>query len=465
MKIIIAGAGAVGTHLAQLLSKDDQDIVVIDTNPEKTEALTDSGNYDLMTVNADPGSITGMKEAGVQHAHLYIAVTPDEARNITCCMLAHTLGATKTVARVDNAEYNEARYHDIFRNMGIDSIIYPEVLAAQEIVQALRFSWVRQYWEVHGGALVMLGIKLRESAERMFNTPLKDLCPSDSPYHIVAIKRDEETIIPNGFSALQLGDIAYFMTTKKYIPEIRRLVGKEDYADVRNVMVMGGGRISVHVAQMKEDRMTLRIVEKSEDRCMKLNELLDTDDVIIVHGDGRDTETLKEEGIRNCQAFAALTPNTETNILACLAAKRMGVRKTVAMVENIDYVAMAEKLDIGTIINRKTIAASHIYQMLLDADVAQVKCLTVADADVAEFIAQEGSPITAHRIREIRLPEGVTLGGLVRDQQGMPISGNTQIQPGDSVVVFAKGTLIKKMDRFFKRPEGGIVSQLIDKLT
>ena len=460
MKIIIAGAGAVGTHLAQLLSKDDHDIVVIDESSDKTDMLTESGNYDLMTINLPPTSIAALKEAGVQHAQLFIAVTPDESRNLNCCMLAHTLGAKKTVARVDNAEYVQQQYRDIFSNMGIDSLIYPEMLASQEIIEGLHHSWVRQYWEIHNGALIMMGIKLRETA-KILDIPLRELCPPDAPYHIVTIKRDYSTIIPGGNDILKLGDIAYFITTRKHASLIRQLVGKEEYPDVKNVMVMGGGRISVQLAHNKPDWISMRIVEQSEERCLQLNDLLENDDIVVIHGDGRDTGTLVDEGIKKCQAFAALTPETETNILACLAAKRLGVRKTVALVENMDYVNMAEKLDIGTIINKKVIAASHIYQMMLDADVTTMKSLTIANADVAEFLALEGSLITQRPIREQRLPQGVALGGLIRDRIGMPINGSTIVQPGDSVVVFAIDGLVKKMDRFFRKPEGGLIGKLL----
>jgi len=304
-----------------------------------------------------------------------------------------------------------------------------------------------------------MGIKLRETAT-ILDIPLRELCPPDAPYHIVTIKRDYSTIIPGGNDILKLGDIAYFVTTRKYTSLIRQLVGKEQYADVKHVMVMGGGRISVQMAHNKPDWISMRIVEQSEERCRQLNDLLENDDIVVIHGDGRDTGTLVDEGIKKCQAFAALTPETETNILACLAAKRLGVRKTVALVENMDYVNMAEKLDIGTIINKKVIAASHIYQMMLEADVTSMKSLTIANADVAEFVALENSLITQHPIREQRLPQGVALGGLIRDRIGMPINGNTIVQPGDSVVVFAINGLVKKMDRFFRKPEGNIVSKL-----
>ena len=451
MKIIIAGAGAVGTHLAELLSKENHDIILMDENPEKMESLAD-GNYDLLTMGVSPTSIAAQKEAGVAHADLFIAVTPHEACNITCCMIAHTLGAKKTVARVDNSEYTSKENVAMFNSMGIDSLIYPEELAAQEIVDGLKRSWVRQYWEVHGGALCLLGIKLREEAAELYGKPLKDLCGASTPYHIVAIKRGYETLIPNGNSELKLGDIAYFMTSKKHISLIRRLVGKEQYADVRKVMVMGGGHIAVHVAYAKPDNIQMKIIEQNEQRCRQLIELLDTNDIMVIQGDARDTKLLIEEGIRDVQGFAALTPNTENNILACLAAKRLGVRKTVAQVENIAYVAMAEKLDIGTIVNKKMTAASHIYRMLMDTDIANIRRLTIADADVAEFVASEDSPITHKPIREFSFPEGITLGGLVRDNVGMSIGGNTQIMPGDRVVVFSKSGLICQIDSYFSTP-------------
>lgn len=455
MKIVIAGAGSVGSHLAALLSREDQDIILIDESPEKTTRLLNSGDFDLMTLNVSPTSISGLREGGVHQCDLFIAVTPEETRNITCCMLAHTLGARKTIARVDTAEYTMPQYSELFRQMGVDSIIYPEGLAAREILDGIKRSWVRQYWEVADSSLVMLGIKLREKA-RITGVALRNLCDAQTPYHIVAIKRGDNTIIPSGNDELRIGDIVYFMTKKRHMQYICEIVGKEDYGDVRNVMIMGGGRTTVHVAEGKPDFYNMKIIEQSEERCRRLNELLEDNDIRIIQGDGRNTALLLDEGLTDMQAFCALTPETETNILACLAAKRMGARKTVAMVENMDYVSMAEKLDIGTIINKKMIAASRIYQMMLDTDAQNVKCLTIANADVAEIVVGEGSLIAEKPVRELCLPRGITLGGYVRgSSQGDLINGNTQLLPGDRVVVFCISGLIKKMDRYFsKKPSG-----------
>lgn len=448
MKIIIAGAYAIGTYLAKLLSRNNQDIILMDESLEKLEKL--GSDFDLMTMNASCASITTLKEAGAESADLFIAVTPDENKNMTSCMIAKALGAKKTVAKVDNYEYVAPNLNDFFERLGISSIIYPELLAAKDINNGLKMSWVRQRWDVHDGALVMLGIKLRETCE-ILNKPLKDISGPDDPYHVVAIKRDGDTIIPGGNDELKLYDMAYFMTTRQYIPFIRKIVGKEHYVDVKNVMVMGGGRTAVRAVKTMPEYMNVKIIEANEQRCDRLNELLDDDRALIIHGDGRDVSLLQEEGIRSTQAFVALTGNAETNILACLTAKRMGVRKTVAMVENEDYVNMAESLDIGTIINKKAIAAGHIYQMMLDANVHNVRFLMNANADVAEFIPQEGSKITQKAVKDMRLPYGMTIGGLVRNGEGYLVSGNTRINAGDSVMVFCHSINMKKIENLFNK--------------
>ena len=447
MKIIIGGAGAVGTYLAKLLSRDHQDCVLIDENPERLGAL--DGKYDIMTLCGSPTSIHVLKDAGVEKADLFVGVTPDESRNMLACTLAHGLGAKKTVARIDNFEYLSPNLKPFFEQMGINSLIYPEVLAAIDIVNGLKMSWVRQRWDVHGGALVMLGIKLRNTCE-ILNQPLKNLCGPDDPYHIVAIKRGDDTLIPGGSDQLHVGDLAYFMTTREYIPYIRQISGKEHYTDVKNVIIMGGGKTAVRVGLTVPDYMNLKIIEKDEQRCERLNELLNDVDTMVIHGDGRDLGLLQEEGIQNTQAFVALTDNAETNILACLTAKRLGVRKTVAMVENLDYVNMAESLDIGTIINKMTVAASHIYQMMLDADVSNVRSLMMVDSDVAEFVAAEGSKVTKRLVKDLGLPIGITIGGLVRNEQGMLVNGNTQIMPGDSVMVFCHEQNLRKLEKYFR---------------
>lgn len=447
MKIVIAGAGAVGTHLAKLLSRDNQDCTLIDEDDERLGGL--DGEYDIMTLQASPTSIRAIKEAGAEDADLFVGVTPDESRNMNACIIAHAMGAKKTVARIDNYEYLAPNLAAFFTKIGIDSLIYPEVLAATDINNCLKMSWVRQRLDVYGGALVMLGVKLYATCE-ILNQPLRSLCGPDDPYLVVAIKRGDDTIIPGGNDELHESDIVFFMTKKEDIPYIRKIVGKENYPDVKNVIVMGGGKTSVRVALTAPDNIRMKIIERSEERCERLNQLLGDSDAMVIHGDGRDIGLLEEEGIKNTQAFVALTEHAETNILACLTAKRLGVRKTIAMVENLDYVKMAEELDIGTIINKKTIAASHIYQMMLDVKVNNMRSLMMVDSDVAEFTAAQGSPVTKKPVKALGLPFGVTIGGLVRHGEGMLVNGNSQIEAGDTVMVFCHEQNMKKMEKYFK---------------
>ncbi len=364
---------------------------------------------------------------------------------MTACMLATNMGAKKTVARIDNYEYLLPKHKEFFSQLGVHSLIYPEMLAAKDIVDAIKMSWIRQWWEFCGGALVLIGTKMRETAE-ILNVPLHELGGRNIPFHIVAIKREMKQS-SRGDDVIKLHDIVYFTTTRNTFlyPQDYR---KRKLSDVRNVMIMGGSRIAVRTTQYVPDYMQVKIIENDINRCNRLTEVVD-DKVMIINGDGRDMDLLMEEGLKNTEAFVALTDNSETNILACLAAKRMGVTKTVAEVENIDYISMAESLDIGTVINKKMIAASHIYQMMLDADVSNVKCLTFANADVAEFTVKNGSRITKCAVKDAGLPKGATIGGLIRNGEGILVTGNTVIQPNDHVVVFCLGMMIKKIEKFF----------------
>lgn len=446
MKIIIAGARSIGTYLAKLLTRNNADITIIDEDEDALERV--NSDYDVLTIQDSPMSIRVLQQAGVKNCDLFIGVTLSQEVNLAACSLAKSLGAKKTVAKVEEYEFADPQNADVLLSTGVDKIIYPELLGAKDIINGLKMSWVRQRWDVHDGALVMLGIKLREGCE-ILNQPLKELCADNDIYHIVAIKRNKETIIPGGNDELKLGDLCYFMTKRNHIPLIRRIVGKEGYADVKNVMIMSGGKMAARTALTMPEYMNAKIIEVDPKRCERLNEILLDTNAMVINGDGRDVSLLVEEGIKNMQAFVAITPNAETNILACLAAKRMGVRKTVALVENFDYIDMAEGLDIGTIINKKAIAASNIYQMLLDTNVANVRFLMTANADVAEFVAQEGSKVTRKRVFELGIPYGSTFGGLVRNGEGMLISGGTQIQPGDAVVVFCHNVDMKRIEKFF----------------
>ena len=443
MKIIIAGAGEVGRHLAKMLSSENQDIVLMDNDENRIKDL--DGNYDLLTKVGSPTSIKDLEEAGVAEADLFIAVTPEESINMTACMLANNLGAHKTLARIDNSEYSQPKNKDFFEKLGVAHLIYPEMLAAHEIAASLKTSWLRQRTSFCDEALTLLVIKVRENSviiNRTFSTGYFN----HKKYRIVAIKRNNHTIIPAGSDMVLAGDIVYFITTNEHLEFVREQAGKIDFP-IRNVMIMGGSRIAQKTIQIVPPQVNVKILERDREKSFSLAEKLNN--TLIINCDGRNIELLKEEGIQDMDAFVAVTANSEANILACLAAKRLGVKKTVAEVENIDYIMLAESMDIGTVINKKMIAASYIYQLTLDADVLNVRNLTATDAEVVEFIAKPGAKITKSKIKDLRLPEQVNIGGYVRDGIGYIVDGNTVIIPNDHVIVFCVSSAIRKMERFF----------------
>lgn len=446
MKIVIAGAGAVGSHLARLFSRERHEITVIDNNSERLEALGDS--YDLLTKLASPVSLNALRSISIDNAALFIAVMPEEADNLAACIFAHQMGARKTVARVNSHEYIEKKNQELFKGIGIDSLILPEMIAAQEIAASLKYSWVRQRWEVEQSELVMMGVKVRQDSN-ILGIALKDLCGPEAPYLIVAIKRGDETILPHGSDSVRPYDLVFFMTTKKYVEYIRELAGKKDYPDVKRITIVGGGMTTQFTTHFLPADLNIKIIEKDRNRCNELCAALDGKNVMVINGDGRDLGLFHDESIENSDAFIALTPSADTNILGCLAAKRMGIRKTVAMLDNMGFLSMAESLDIGTLINKQSIAASYIYQMMLKADVTTVKNLMVVGADVAEFRVKKGSKVTKKPVRDLRLPEGSNLGGFVRKGESYLVNGNTLFEEGDRVIAFCVGNDLSKLALMF----------------
>lgn len=444
MRIVIAGCGEVGSHLAKLLSREDQDITVIDEDRSRLAVL--DANYNLLTVQGRPTSFADLRRAGVERCDLFIAVTPFETRNVVACSIAKSLGAAKTVARVDNYEFKDTANREYFASIGVDDLIYPEYLAALEILAALDHNWSRHWFELHDGQLILVGVKLRGQAP-LVGIQLKELGRKTHDFHVAAIKRHNETIIPGGNDHLELDDIVYFMTTPAHVDDIVPLCGKTK-RQIRDVIIMGANRIAVQLYRMGRDRFRFKIVDPDKELCLKISERCP--DALVINADPRDIDTMRDAGITDTDAFVAITDASESNILTCLTAKEFGVIKTVAEVENLQFVSQAEGLNIGTVINKKLLASARIFQMLLDSDTSNSKCLAMADAEVAEIVAREGSRITSAPVKDLRLSRDMTIAGLIRDGVGQLVSGNTLIQPGDRVVVFTLGGAIHKTERLFK---------------
>lgn len=443
MKIVIVGAGEVGSHLAKLLSREEQDIVLVDKDADKLAAI--DANYNLMTLRGSPTSFSALRDAGVENCDLFIAVTPYETSNVTACAMAKKFGAKKTVARIDNYEFMAEQNRDFFTGLGVDYLIYPEYLAAQEIMTALERTWVRHWFELHDGEIILVGVKLRDNA-RLIGMQLKDLSYTQQTFHVSAIKRNHETIIPRGDDRIRVNDILYFTVTKDHVDDLLEICGKTQY-EIKKVLIMGGSRIAERLAALAEDKYKIKIIDNNLDVCKNLPERCP--DSEIVYGDARDIDVLREEGIEDIDAFVALSESSEANILACLTAKEFGVSKTIAEVENIQFISEAEGLNIGTIINKKLLASSKIFQILLDADINSSKCLALADAEVAEMVVKPRAKITKGAVKDLNLSRDMTIAGLVRDGKGMLVKGNTVIQEGDHVVVFCLAGAIHKVEKLF----------------
>ncbi len=443
MRIVIAGAGEVGTHLAKLLSKERQDIILVDKDAGKLAEI--DANYNLMTLNGSPTSFQTLREAGVEKCDLFIAVTPYEASNVISCAIAKGLGAQKTVARIDNYEYMSPANKEFFTNTGVNSLIYPEYLAAQEIVSALKRSWIRHWFELHDGEIILVGVKIRKNAQ-LIGMQLKEFSNISRSFHISAIKRSHETIIPRGDDCICANDVLYFTTTRDHVDDLIGICGKENHK-IRKVLVMGGSRIAIRLVSLAGDKFKFKIIDNNYDTCKKLPEKCPNCE--IVYGDARDIDVLKENNIKDMDAFIALTASSETNILACMTAKELGVKKTIAEVENLQFISEAEGLNIGTIINKKLLASSTIFQLLLDADISNSKCLALADAEAAELEVKPDSKITKGAVKDLNLSRDMTIAGLVRDGKGMLVNGNTVIQPGDRGVVFNLSGALHKIEKLF----------------
>ncbi len=444
MRIVIVGAGEVGTHLARMLSKSNHDIVLMDEDAEKLQPI--ANQVDLLTMTGFPNSFRDLQDAGVSKADLFIAVTPFEDRNVVSSIIAKNLGAKRTVARVNNGEFLNEKNRARITHFGVDEVIYPENLAAKEIVRSIKQVGTREMIEFSGGKLILLGIKIRNNAP-VVNKTLEDISAMNKDIRAVAINRGTKVFVPHGKHMILNGDIVFFITTKSNLNLIFEISGKQIF-EVKNIMILGGSRIAQKAVEKLGDQYNIKIIEADRDRSVKVAGKLGN--ALVIHGDGRNLELLKEESLEKMDAFVAVTGNSETNILSCHLAKSFGVKRTIAEIENIDFMTMAEGMGIGSIINKKLLAASYIYKYTIGASVAHAKCLTASDAEVFEFQIQSESKITQKPIRDLGIPEDMIIAGIIRNNIGFVATGETQIKVGDLVVVLTLTSSINKLDKIFK---------------
>jgi len=446
MKIIIAGAGAVGTHLAKMLYTVDHDIIVIDTDENKLKTI--DSHFDFMTVMGSATSISTLKDSDVGRADLLIAITETEEANMTIAILGKKLGAKKVIARINNHEYLEKSNKKFITEMGIDSLVYPEILASEEVVSMLEESGTSKKFDFSSGHLSLYMLKLNVNSEIIGKTLIEaanDNEPFD--YRTVAISRNSETIIPHGSDRFQFNDLVYIVTSKAGIDHLMKYAGKSHFP-IKNVMIMGGSRIGRKTAKALEGKFNVKLLEVNKERSFSLADYLDK--TLVVNADGTDMDVLIEEGIKNMDAFVSVTDNSETNILTCTIAKKFGVKKTIAEIENIEYIQIADNMGVDSVINKKLIAASHIFSHTMSADVSTVQCLSSTDAEALEFIVHEGSAILKDKLRYLKFPKDALVGGVIRENISFIAKGDTEFMPDDRVIVFALPEAIKKINKLFK---------------
>lgn len=445
MRIIIAGAGDVGFHLAKLLTQEDQDIALIDTDPEKLKYASE--HLDIATIRGNSISYTILEEANVGKVDLIIAATNSEETNISTCIIAKHLGAKRTIARVRNTEFLLKREKLDLAKLGIDEIISTETLAAREIKRLLKDVAFTDSFDFDRGLLSLIGISIEEESPMAGKTVSEAayLNPENN-FLTVAILRHNETIIPRGDVTFHIGDHVYFIAQKSAMAHILELSGKERKR-IKNIMILGGNEVGMHTAKKLNLKFNVKLIEPDKERCFELADQLQG--TLVINGDGSDVELLEEEGIDQMDAFIAVTDNSETNIISCLVAKNHGVQKTIALVENMDYIHLSQNIGVDTMINKKLIAANFIFRHIRKGEVVSLTSLHGVDAEVVEFEVHEGSPVIGKVLKGINFPKSAIVGGVIRNGKSYTPNGDFRFEVMDHVVVVAQPECIHKVESYF----------------
>ena len=447
MKIVVAGAGEIGSHLAKMLSMEYHEITVISEDEESLEKI--NSDSDIVTVEGHPTSIDTLVKAGAGSADLFIAVNPDSEQdiNIVSAALAKKLGAKKVTARINNEEYQKNDNRIIFTDLGIDSLFYPEKIAATEIVNLLKQNNASEFMNYSHGKLQLIVYRLEECSPMVDRTVAELRERTQNLFRSVAISRDGKTIIPKSATRFKTGDVVYLVSKKEGMEQALSLSGKPKVT-VRNLMILGGGRIGEMVARsMEKQTENIKLIELNPEKCAHLSEALDR--TLVINGDGRNSDLLMEEGLKDMEAFVAVTSSSETNILSCVVAKRMGIPKVIAEVENFEYIKLAEEMGVDSVINKKLITAGKIFRFTLSNKVRSIKVLNGTDAVVLEFIVNTNSKITTGKLKDLGFPEEAIIGGFVRGNESFIADSESTIRPYDQVVVFANPDAVDKVDKFF----------------
>ncbi|MDW7694970.1 Trk system potassium transporter TrkA [Flammeovirgaceae bacterium SG7u.111] len=446
MKILIAGAGEVGFHLAKLLANEEHDIVLIDLNQEKLKYAEE--HLDVATVRGKSTSYNVLKGAGATNADMLISVTSSEENNILTCIIGKNLGTERTIARVDNVEFLQDDMKLDLLQMGVDELISPEALASKEIKRLLREAAITDNYDFERGQLSLIGITI-DAKDPLNNKTLAETTHLNPGLNFitVAILRDNKTIIPRGDTRFQLDDHVYYIAEPEGVEKVLKLTGKKR-SKIKNIMILGGSKAGYHAARGLSRQYNVKLLEIDKDKCFHLADQLE--ETMVINGDGREVELLEEEGIENVDAFIALTGNSETNIISSLVAKNHKVPKTIALVENMSYIHLSQNIGVDTLINKKLIAANFIFRYIREGQVVTITSIHGVDAEILEFVVKEDSKIISAPLKDLEFPKTAIVGGVIRKGKGHITMGDFTFEPNDRVVVLSKPECIHKVEDFFK---------------
>jgi trk system potassium uptake protein TrkA len=446
MKVIIAGAGEVGFHLAKLLTMEGHALTVIDKDPDALQQI--SQHLDLEVLEGSSTSIVTLTNANVQKVDLVIGVTSSEDVNITTCIMAKHLGAKRTVARISNVEFLTSKEKLDMAQIGIDELISPASLAAREIKRLCKESALTDFIDFDKGKLSLVGLKV-EHDSLVAGKTIEELAHmnSDMNFITVAILRNNETIVPKKETRFLINDHAYFCANPEGLNRILEIF-KKDRVEIKHIMILGGSSVGYHAAKALSKRYRVKLVEPNKERCIKLAELLP--DTLIINADGRNVDILEEENLSEMDAFIAVTANSETNIITSLVAKNHGVDKTIALVENIDYIHLSQSIGVDTLINKKLIAANFIFRYIRQGEVLSLTSLHGADVEVLEFEVPPNAKIIGKTLSDLKFPKNAVVGGVVRNSVGRIPDSNFEFEEKDHIVVLSKMQCIHKVESYFK---------------
>ncbi len=446
MKIVIAGAGAVGTHLATWLSSESHDITIID-HDQDTLVKIDS-HIDAITFSGEVTDFDVLMRAKVDTADLFISVTSVEEANILSAIYAKKLGAKKTIARISQMQYLTDEDTLNIREFGIDELISPESLAAREVRHLINTNAASESIEFENGKITLLGLDIDKDAD-IVGKSMAEVAKLSSKrdYVVVAIRRENNTIIPKGDTVVEAGDHLFVITHADGMEQVLEVTGRRKIA-INDIIVIGGSRTGMHLARKLGKKFHVKLIEQNAEKADKIASMFP--EIMVLNFDGTDVEKLEEEGLKNADVLVAVTGNSETNVLTCLVAKDRGVKKTIAMVENIEYLALTQSIGIDSLINKKLAAANFIYRYIRRGDFVTLSTIHGIDSEVMEFNVTSKCKVTQKAIKDLDLPKGAIIGGVIRDGEGLIPTGDFEIQPLDKVVVFAKTECAKKVGHYFR---------------